>query len=440
MKKNAYIQTRPDVVTVEKVSKRFRVRPFRPLTLKESVIKRLTRRHDPGHILWALREVSFSIPKGRAVGIIGHNGAGKTTLLRLLCGLGLPTSGRIHRAGNVGGLLELGTGFHPDMTGRENLITGGILSGLTRQEVRAKQNEIIAFSELEEFIDQPIRTYSSGMYLRLAFSTAIHFDPELLIIDEILSVGDSRFQKRCLERLKAFRLAGNSLVLASHDLDQVKNLCDEVIVLEDGRVIMQGEPESAVRCYHELMRQRTEKRSAQLSGLAVSQTSLNEGDRMGTLEAAISAVSLYDAKGEITDMAYCGDSLTIALEYSHAPSVSDMAVSLGIFTRANMKCFETTIKSVKESFGALSGHGYLRCHLPELCLQAGLYFVNVGLYPASWDYIYDYHWQVHALHVKDKKPVNTDTTGVVSIYPAWSSANIEGVSSIDAVCQAKKEV
>lgn len=427
-----------NILTAENVSKRFRIRTSRPFTLKESLIQRLQRRHDSGRILWALRDVNFSVEKGKFLGIIGHNGAGKSTLLRLLSGLGRPTSGRIHSIGNLGSLLELGTGFHMDMSGRENLITGGILSGLTLKQVRARQDEIIAFSELEEFIDQPIRTYSSGMYLRLAFSTAIHFDPELLIIDEILSVGDSLFQQKCLERLKAFRLVGNSLVLASHDLDQVINLCDVVIVLEEGRVIMQGEPENAVRCYHEHMRQRTEKRAAQLSDIPRPRTPAHgQGDRMGTLEAAISAVRLSDAKGKAASMTYCGDSITIELEYSHAASVSDMAVSLGIYTKTNVKCFETTIKSVKESFGPLSGHGYLRCHLSELHLLPGLYFVNLGLYPTHWDYIYDYHWQVHALHIKGRNPVNADISGVVSICPAWSFSSPGQVSSMDISCQAE---
>jgi lipopolysaccharide transport system ATP-binding protein len=176
------------------------------------------------------------------LGVIGHNGAGKSTLLRLICGLGRPTTGHISRMGQVGALLELGSGFQPDLTGRQNLITGGLLSGLTRQQVKARQDEIIAFSELEEFIDQPVRTYSSGMYSRLAFSTAINFDPDFLVIDEVLTVGDARFQAKCLERLNAFRKAGKGFVLVSHDLDQTKP-CDEVCPRR-GKMVIHGNPES----------------------------------------------------------------------------------------------------------------------------------------------------------------------------------------------------
>jgi ABC-type polysaccharide/polyol phosphate transport system ATPase subunit len=205
------------VLRVESVSKQFKIERNRPVTLKELVVRRLTGRDDSLSTFWALRDVSFSVEQGQSLGIIGHNGAGKSTLLRLLCGLGRPTKGHINRIGHVSGLLDLGKGFHPDMTGRENLMTGGILSGLTSRQVRARQEEIIAFAELEEFIDQPVRTYSSGMYLRLAFSTAMSFDPDVLIIDEVLAVGDQRFKKKCIERLDAFRASGKTLILTSHD-------------------------------------------------------------------------------------------------------------------------------------------------------------------------------------------------------------------------------
>lgn len=223
----------PAVLTVESVSKRFRVQRNRPATVKESIIRRLTGRYDAAGIFWALRDITFSIEQGQALGVIGHNGAGKSALLRLLCGLGRATTGRIHCEGEISGLLELGSGFQPDMTGRENLMIGGLLSGLTKRQVLAKQQEIIAFAELEEFIDQPVRTYSNGMYLRLAFATAIHFDPDILIIDEVLAVGDTRFQQKCLERLAAFRVEGKTFVLTSHDSTQISSLCDEVLVLEE---------------------------------------------------------------------------------------------------------------------------------------------------------------------------------------------------------------
>lgn len=410
------------VLIVESVSKQFRVQRNRRLTLKESIIRRLTGQRNTNNTFWALRDINFSVERGQVLGIIGHNGAGKSTLLRLLCGLGLPTTGRIHRNGQISGLLELGTGFHPDMTGRENIMTAGILNGLTKRQVQEQEQDIIAFAELEEFIDQPVRTYSSGMYLRLAFAAAIHFDPDVLIIDEVLAVGDSRFQQKCIERLKEFRRKEKTLILTSHDLDQIRTLCDAVLVLEEGRVVMQGDPETAIHCYNDLMRQRTEKRAAQLSGEGTVKPSLTleQGSRLGTQEATIRAVNVYDVEGRATDYLHSGSGLTIELEYSLTKPLPDLALTLGIYTETNVKCFETYITSFSATFGSLAERGRFRCHLPELPLLPGLYYINLGLYPVDWSYTYDYHWQMHPLHVANGNGVPRESSGVVSLHPIWS--------------------
>ncbi len=412
----------PAVLTVESVSKRYRLQHNRPVTFKESIIRRFKGSHYKDDDFWALHDVTFSVEQGQALGIIGHNGAGKSTLLRLLCGLGRPTTGRICRVGQVSGLLELGSGFHPDMTGRENLITGGILSGLTKLQALAKQEEIIAFAELEEFIDQPVRIYSNGMYLRLAFAAAINFNPDVLVIDEVLAVGDARFEKKCYERLAAFRASDKTSILTSHDSEQIRNLCDEVLVLEEGRVAMIGDPESAIQFYNDLMRQRTEKKAAQLSG-GVAQPSqvVEHGSRIGTQEASISAVRLYDKQGKTTDVLYSGDSLTIELEYDLNKPLSDISLTLGIYTAANIKCFESCIPSVVTAIGSLNKPGKLSCHFPELPLLPCLYYINVGIYPTDGSYVYDYHWQMHPMHVLSKIEGYSGFSGVISLLPVWSA-------------------
>ena len=409
------------VLVADNISKCFHIQKNRPRTIREAVIQRLTGRYNASSVLWALRDVSFSLKQGTVLGLIGHNGAGKSTLLRLLCGLGRPTSGHIHQTGNIGSLLELGGGFHLDMSGRENLITGGILNGLTKRQIKAIEDEIINFAELEEFIDQPVRTYSSGMYLRLAFATAIHFDPDYLIIDEVLAVGDARFQQKCLERLKAFRAAGKSLILASHDLEQVRALCDEVLVLEEGRVVMRGEPDNAINCYHDLMRQRTERMAEKLyGGESRPGIAVEQGSRLGTQEATISAVHLYNPSGEPTDSIYSRDSLTIELEYRIIKPMNDMAVILGIYNETNIKCFETAIASANGLFGKIGEHGSLTCRLSEIPLLPGHYYINAGLYPVNWDYVYDYHWQMHPLNVMSRDGALSGISGIVSIPPVWS--------------------
>jgi lipopolysaccharide transport system ATP-binding protein len=413
-----------EILTAGSISKRFKVHRNRPATFKESIIQRLSGRYDGGKFLWALREVSFSLEHGRTLGIIGHNGAGKSTLLRLLCGLGRPTMGRICHAGQIGSLLELGSGFHPDMTGRENLMTGGILSGLTRREVKNLEAEIISFSELEHYIDQPVRTYSSGMYMRLAFATAIHFNPDLMVIDEILAVGDSRFKKKCIERLYGFRSSGKSLVLVSHDLDQIRTLCDEVLVLEEGRVVMQGSPESAISCYHDLMRQRTEKMALQVSGGAQFNLAVERGSRMGTQEASIDDVIFYDAQDNITDSLSSGSSITINLSYRRHERMTDFTVVLGIYNELHVKCFETHLPSARTILGTLPESGCFSCYLPELPLLPGCYYIDVGLYPTDWDYTFDYHWQMHVLHIENRADASPyHVAGVVSIDPRWTVLN-----------------
>jgi lipopolysaccharide transport system ATP-binding protein len=403
------------VLAAEGVSKRFRTTRWRP-TLKESLLQRITGGgHATDEEVWALRDVTFEVARGDAFGIIGHNGAGKSTLLRLLCGVGRPTSGRVRRQGHVHGLLELGSGFHGDLTGRENLRTGGILLGFTDREVRNREEGIIAFAELEEMIDQPVRTYSSGMYLRLAFAVATHFDPDVLVVDEVLAVGDARFQAKCLERLRAFRTRGGTLVITSHVAEHLQALCDEVLVLEEGRVVMSGDPEEAMQCYEDVLARRTERRAAAL-GANPLQLLGEHGSRHGTGEATITGVRLLDAEGRAVERMRSGDELVVEVEFERAPGVRDVALTLAIH-REGAKAFELSIESVTAAVGALDGRAVVRCRLPRVPLLPGPYWVNLGLYPNDWSVVYDYHWQLHALVVTDAAPSPFERGGVVDIAP-----------------------
>jgi lipopolysaccharide transport system ATP-binding protein len=238
-----------NAIEVANVSKSFRrFRPDRPFMLQEVLAKgfkglRATER------FWALKDVSFEVGRGKAVGIIGTNGSGKSTLLRLVGGIGRADSGRIAVAGRIGTLLDLGSGFHPDLSGRENVIMGGVLAGLTRQEVLRRFDTIVDFSGVGDFIDNQVRTYSSGMHMRLAFATAVHTNPDVLIIDEVLAVGDAAFQAKCLARITEFKDRGCSILLVSHGLPTVTRLCDEVLWMNDGVLMAQGPVWDVVRQY-----------------------------------------------------------------------------------------------------------------------------------------------------------------------------------------------
>jgi lipopolysaccharide transport system ATP-binding protein len=205
------------------------------------------------HRFMALNDVSFEVEQGESVGLIGSNGSGKSTTLALIAGVLRAQAGKVEVRGRVCPLLELGAGFHPELTGRENILLNGVLLGLTRREVLARMDEIIAFSELESFLDQPIRTYSSGMVARLGFSVAVHLDPEVLLIDEVLAVGDLRFQARCREKLQEFKRRCVTIVLVSHSLSEVRNFCERVLWLKDGKIAADGEPSSVIRQYEEGM-------------------------------------------------------------------------------------------------------------------------------------------------------------------------------------------
>ncbi|MFN7917447.1 MAG: ABC transporter ATP-binding protein [Vicinamibacterales bacterium] len=245
----------PDLtgVYVKKVGKRYWLQQQLPPTLQHTLVAMV---RGAGAVpFWALRDVSFNITAGESVGLIGGNGAGKSTLLRLICGLGRPTSGQVDVRGRVAALLELGIGFNPHLTGRENLYVSAVLGGLRRREARLLFDEIVEFAELGDFIDQPLRIYSSGMQMRLAFSVAIHVDPAVLIVDEGLSVGDAHFQQKCLDRIEQFRRAGKTLIMVSHDMATVRAFCTRAIWLRRGRLVSDGPVERVVSEYESVSQQ-----------------------------------------------------------------------------------------------------------------------------------------------------------------------------------------
>jgi lipopolysaccharide transport system ATP-binding protein len=211
------------------------------------------RRANGAQTFWALRDVSFEVSAGEAIGFIGRNGAGKSTLLKILSRIAEPTAGEVDIYGRTGSLLEIGTGFHPDFTGRENVFLNGVMIGMSRREVRQKFDEIVAFAEIGEFLDTPVKYYSSGMYVRLAFAVAAHFEPEVLILDEVLAVGDAGFQHKCFAKMEQIRRRGSTVILVSHDLLTVQKICDRALLFEAGRLIETGKPEAVVNRYLEIV-------------------------------------------------------------------------------------------------------------------------------------------------------------------------------------------
>ncbi|HYI74494.1 MAG TPA: ABC transporter ATP-binding protein [Gaiellaceae bacterium] len=283
-------------IEAEGLSKRYRLGEFQAAygTLRESMVhamRRLTGKEHQRDVkeLWALDDVSFSVEEGEVLGVIGRNGAGKSTLLKVLTRITTPTKGRVEIRGRVGSLLEVGTGFHPELTGRENIYLNGAILGMKRREIQQKLGDMVEFSGVEGFLDTPVKRYSSGMYVRLAFSVAAHLEPEILLVDEVLAVGDAEFQRRCIGRMEDFGANGRTVLFVSHNLQAVAQLCDRVILMEHGRVAMDGPSGEVVAHY------------LQTSAGAGSARSWDDLDAPGDDLVRLRAVRIVDADGETVD-------------------------------------------------------------------------------------------------------------------------------------------
>jgi len=291
---------RPGEIHVEHAARRFRVYPRESRALKDLVVARGRTR---GTDVWALRDVSFAVDPGSAIGLVGRNGSGKTTLLRLLSGIVKPTSGRVAVGGRIGSLLELGAGFHPDLTGRENVYLNGSIHGLRRAAIREKLDEIVAFAGLEDFIDLPVRTYSSGMYMRLGFAIAAHIEADVLLLDEVFAVGDEAFQRKCFGKIFEFKQRGGTIVFVSHDAGAVERLCDRAVLLSDGTVAFDGPTHEAVVAYRRMLagERDPEERAAGLK-------------EWGGEVARVEHVRLLGPDGDERSQLLAGEAFAIALD------------------------------------------------------------------------------------------------------------------------------
>lgn len=384
-------------IHVESVSKRFRLyAKDRPSTLQE-VLVRGVRKLSVQEEFWALQDVSLEVAAGEMVGVIGRNGAGKSSLLRLAGGIGQPDRGRIVVDGRLGALIDLGAGFHPELTGRENVYMNGVISGLTRRQVSAILDEIVAFAELQEFIDSPVRTYSSGMQLRLAFAVAVHVQPEVLLVDEVLAVGDLGFQRKCLDRINELRSQGAAILFVTHDLVQVQQICNRVVWLNKGRVAAWGPAEEVVSAYRRSM-------LGSGQGVAAAQDSTDDGiaprlrhnvNRFGTLEVELQDVRLSDENGLSFDVLPPGRALIVETKWCAPKPIGPLILSVGVHSEDGLLLCE--VHRPMNKLPALQGA--IKVQFDRLDLAEGTYFVDVGAYAADWSITYDYHWHVHRMTV-----------------------------------------
>lgn len=365
------------VIQAESLGKRYRIGQREPyLSLRDVIteavkapFRALARRgrtnQNTDNFIWALKDVSFEVKHGEAIGIIGRNGAGKSTLLKVLSQITEPTEGRAILHGRVASLLEVGTGFHPELTGRENIFLNGAILGMSRKEIQHKFDEIVSFSEIEKFIDTPVKRYSSGMYVRLAFAVAAHMEPEIFIVDEVLAVGDAQFQKKCLGKMGSVASQGRTVLFVSHNMRAIKTLCSRAILLESGKPIIDNHPEVAIARY--------------LSSGIIDQSTIEWEAEYApkTSEMVLRAIRIVDKEGESFSNLGTSDQIVVEIEYDLLTVVRGMRVLIKIITEDGIDVFSSSDKLVWADLRP-PGHYVSRCRIPGDLLNVGAYVVSIG--------------------------------------------------------------
>jgi ABC-type polysaccharide/polyol phosphate transport system ATPase subunit len=381
----------------QKYSSRHRFQTFKSALVKGDIVKSI--RAD--ELVTALDDVSFIVEKGRTLGLIGENGSGKSTMLKIVAGITKPSSGRITTAGKVSALIELGAGFHPEITGRENVFINGIMLGLSKKEITAKFEEIVRFAELEDFIDAPVKTYSSGMYMRLGFSVAINVNPEILLIDEVLAVGDASFIPKCLDRIDDFRRRKKTILFVSHDLATVTKICDRVVWLKNGRVAATGEPKRIVDAYLQDIAEKQEKAFEKKHGGAGPPEEYGDErreNRWGKREIEIRKVTLRNLQGQPKHVFSPDEGLVIEMAVAAPSPASDFVFGVGIFNSQGVSCYGTNTHIEDLEPVRIGGEGRVEFRIGKLNLINGTYYLDVAVHKRD-GYPYDYHRNLYSFLV-----------------------------------------
>jgi ABC-type polysaccharide/polyol phosphate transport system ATPase subunit len=370
---------RPGEIDVEHAARRFRVYPRETRTLKDYLF---ARRAVRGSDVWALRDVGFRVEPGSAIGLVGRNGSGKTTLLRLLSGIIRPTSGTVAVGGRVGSLLELGAGFHPELSGRENVYLQGSIHGLKRATIREKLDEIVAFAGLDEFIDLPVRTYSSGMYMRLGFAIASHIEADVLLLDEVFAVGDEAFQRKCFGKIFEFKQGGGTIVFVSHDAAAVERLCDRSVLLRNGTVEFDGPTHEAIVRYRAML---AGERDPEERGAGLKE--------WGSQEARIASLRLLGPNGEDRQQYLAGEPISVALTVAADQALAPPRLQWELRDDGGV-LLASGAQPLDDLGWTSPGELALRFEIPQPPLADGRFHLNFGVTDADGQV---YHWLDDAL-------------------------------------------
>jgi len=408
---------------VSKVYRRYGGRHF--ATLKSALLQRsILRDLRPSETFQALQDVSFKVPSGATLGVIGRNGSGKSTALKLVAGITKPTSGRVMVQGRISALIELGAGFHPEISGRENVFINGIMLGLTKREIQRRFDEIVEFAELTEFIDAPVKTYSSGMYMRLGFAVAIHVDPDVLLVDEVLAVGDEGFTHKCLDKFSEFKRRGRTILLVTHSLGLVERFCDDAIWLDAGQKRAEGDPTRVVGAYVTDVERQEEQFLAATDAKAPQSIGDTPADmfqagegRWGSGGVEIVDVALLDQQGQATQVFHTGESLTVRMRLRAPKPISDFVFGIGMFN-ADGTCVYGTNTDIEEwAPESLSGDGEVKFVVDALDLVEGTYKLDVAVHKRDGA-PYDYHRLLHTFRIKSR----LKDVGIYRPHHTWEFA------------------
>jgi ABC-type polysaccharide/polyol phosphate transport system ATPase subunit len=397
-------------ILVDDVSKQYRLYHERNQSLKAAIMRRARVKYEE---FWALRDVSLEVPEGKTYALIGENGSGKSTLLKCMAHILRPEKGRIETNGKISALLELGAGFHPELTGRENIFLNGAILGMTKKQLNQRFDEIVGFAGLEHFIDTPVKNYSSGMYVRLGFSVAINVDPDILLIDEVLAVGDAEFQRKCLEKFDDFRNAGKTIVIVSHALESVRNLCDTAGWLEHGVLRRLGPASDVIDEY--LTESHTE-RAADGS----------HGARWGTGEARVEQVEVLDASGEPVKRVRTGDTVVFRFHYKADTLIPKPVWGMALYTLDGVWVTGPSTREVGLFPDRLEPgeEGWVDLRVDRLLLLPGTYDVSASMFNITGAQVYDMRHRAFRFDVEFGDP--HEEYGFVSLGGTWEGDILGG--------------
>ena len=411
----------PPAIELHGISKRFRAHGGHPpTTLKSAVLELVrSRRRSTRERFVALRDIDLTVEAGRTLGIVGANGSGKSTLLKLVAGIYKPDSGTVRVQGRVAPLIELGAGFHPELTGRENVVINGIILGLSQREVRRRLDAIVEFAGMGEFIDAPARTYSSGMYMRLGFAVAVHLDPDVLLMDEVLAIGDEAFARKCADRFAEFRRVGKTLLLVGHEAAIVERWCDEAVWLDHGVIRAAGAPHKVIDLYRQAMSEQESDALARAYGLPAASAggTVETRDRWGTREIEIERVRLDDTYGNERYVYTPGEPLTLRFAYRVHRPVERPVFGFAIVRNDGLWVYGTDTSLARIAVPELKTAGEVEVTIDALALVTGRYFVDVAVHAAD-GMPYDYHSRRYPFSVRD----DAAERGVTKIQHRWRIA------------------